>query len=308
MDQGMTAIPIPPQSIVDAHHHIWRQNDLAWLKGPMQPRIFGPYEPIRRDYPIQEYLADIAASNVEASVYCQTNWPQKGELTEVEWVDAEARRSHGWPQAMTAYCNLLGEDAPEMLAAEAKASKLVRGIRMQLHWHENPLYRFAPRPDLMHEKLFRKNLAKLQDHGWLFELQVFTRQMKDAAELIRAFPKIDFVLLHAGMLEDLSTAGRAAWREGMQRLAGLSNLYVKLSGLGTFIHRVDPAHIADIALPTIEMFGSARCVFGSNFPIEKLWSSYAELVNAYRGALAPLPEADQARVFSGTARRLYRLD
>ncbi len=48
--------------IVDAHHHIWRQNDLAWLKGPMQPRIFGPYEPIRRDYPIQEYLADIASS------------------------------------------------------------------------------------------------------------------------------------------------------------------------------------------------------------------------------------------------------
>jgi predicted TIM-barrel fold metal-dependent hydrolase len=210
-------------------------------------------------------------------------------------------------QGMTAYCNLLAEDAPEMLAAEAKASKLVRGIRMQLHWHENPLYRFAPRPDLMHERLFRKNLAKLQDHGWLFELQIFTSQMKDSEQMIKDFPGINFVLLHAGMLEDLTAGGRAAWREGMQRLAGLPNLYVKLSGLGTFIHRVDQAHIADIALPTIEMFGAERCVFGSNFPIEKLWSRYAELVTAYRGALAPLPEADQARVFSGTARRLYRL-
>jgi predicted TIM-barrel fold metal-dependent hydrolase len=302
MDQGMTATPI-----IDAHHHIWRQDDLAWLKGPMQPRIFGPYEPIRRDYPIAEYLSDLAGTGVEASVYCQTNWPPKGELTEVEWVDAEAKKSNGVLQGMTAYCNLLAEDAPDMLAAEAKASKLVRGIRMQLHWHENPLYRFAPRPDLMHEPLFRKNLAKLQDHGWLFELQVFTSQMKDAAELIKAFPKINFVLLHAGMLEDLSTAGRAAWREGMQRLAQLPNLYTKLSGLGTFIHRVDQAHIADIALPTIEMFGSQRCVFGSNFPIEKLWSSYAELVNAYRGALAPLSEADQARVLNGTARGLYGL-
>jgi len=294
--------------IVDAHHHIWRQDDLAWLKGPMQPRIFGPYEPIRRDYPIEEYLADVKSSGVVQSVYCQTNWPPKGELTEVAWVDAESKRSGGVLRAMTAYCNLLAEDAPEMLAAEAKASKLVRGIRMQLHWHENPLYRFAPRPDLMNDALFRRNLAKLQDHGWLFELQVFTSQMQDAAQLVRDFPGINFVLLHAGMLEDLSPAGRAAWRAGMQRLAQLPNLYVKLSGLGTFIHRVDQAHIADIALPTVELFGSGRCVFGSNFPIEKLWSSYAELANAYRGALAGLADADQARVFSGTARSLYRLE
>jgi predicted TIM-barrel fold metal-dependent hydrolase len=300
MDQGM--IPI-----IDAHHHIWRQDDLAWLKGPMQPRIFGPYEPIRRDYPIAEYLGDIAGTGVVGSVYCQTNWPPKGELTEVEWVDAEAKKSNGVLQGMTAYCNLLAEDAPDMLAAEAKASKLVRGIRMQLHWHENPLYRFAPRPDLMKELLFRKNLAKLQDHGWLFELQVFTSQMKDSEALIKDFPGINFVLLHAGMLEDTSASGRAAWREGMQRLAQLPNLYIKLSGLGTFIHRVDQAHIAEIALPTIEMFGAGRCVFGSNFPIEKLWSSYAALVNAYRGVLAGLPEAAQAEVFSDTARRLYRL-
>jgi len=293
--------------IIDAHHHIWRQNDLAWLKGPMQPRIFGPYEPIRRDYPIAEYLADLAGTGVVGSVYCQTNWPPKAELTEVEWVDAEAKKSNGVLQGMTAYCNLLAEDAPEMLAAEAKASKLVRGIRMQLHWHENPLYRFAPRPDLMRESLFRKNLAKLQDYGWLFELQVFTGQMKDSEALIKEFPGINFVLLHAGMLEDTSSTGRAAWREGMQRLALLPNLSIKLSGLGTFIHRVDQAHIADIALPTIEMFGAGRCVFGSNFPIEKLWSSYADLVKAYRGALAGLPSADQALVFSDTARRLYRL-
>jgi len=293
--------------IIDAHHHIWRQDDLAWLKGPMQPRIFGPYEPIRRDYPIAEFLADLAGTGVVGSVYCQTNWPPKGELTEVEWVDAEAKKSNGVLLGMTAYCNLLSEDAPEMLAAEAKASKLVRGIRMQLHWHENPLYRFATRPDLMKEPLFRKNLAKLQDYGWLFELQVFTSQMKDSEALIREFPGLNFVLLHAGMLEDTSPAGRAAWREGMQRLAQLPNLYIKLSGFGTFIHRVDQAHIAEIALPTIEMFGAGRCVFGSNFPIEKLWSRYADLVQAYRAALAGLPPADQAKVFSETARALYRL-
>ena len=60
--------------LVDTHHHIWRQADLPWLSGPMQPRIFGPYEPIRRDYPIQEYLGDLAGSGVTRSVYVQTNW------------------------------------------------------------------------------------------------------------------------------------------------------------------------------------------------------------------------------------------
>ena len=62
--------------IIDAHHHIWRQADLPWLQGPMVPRIFGPYEPIRRDYPIAEYLADIEGSGVEKSVYVQSNWAQ----------------------------------------------------------------------------------------------------------------------------------------------------------------------------------------------------------------------------------------
>ena len=63
-----------PTPIIDAHHHIWRQADLPWLVGPMLPRIFGPYEPIRRDYPIAEYLADIAGTGVVKSVYVQANW------------------------------------------------------------------------------------------------------------------------------------------------------------------------------------------------------------------------------------------
>jgi hypothetical protein len=63
------------------HFHIWRQADLPWLTGPMQPRIFGPYEPIRRDYPMAEYLADIAGTGVEKSVYVQANWPPTAPRT-----------------------------------------------------------------------------------------------------------------------------------------------------------------------------------------------------------------------------------
>jgi predicted TIM-barrel fold metal-dependent hydrolase len=62
---------------VDAHFHVWRQADLPWLMGPMQPRIFGPYEPIRRDYPMEEYLSDRAGTGVERAVYVQANWPTR---------------------------------------------------------------------------------------------------------------------------------------------------------------------------------------------------------------------------------------
>ena len=127
--------------IVDAHHHIWRQADLPWLQGPMVPRIFGPYEPIRRDYPIEEYLADISGAGVEKSVYVQTNWAKPGAVDEVAWVQATAE-AHGWPHAIVGYADLLDDNVGDTLKRQS-AFPLMRGVRMQLHWHENPQYRFA---------------------------------------------------------------------------------------------------------------------------------------------------------------------
>ena len=93
--QARRSFAEPPRKtlmpIVDAHHHIWRQADLPWLQGPMVPRIFGPYEPIRRDYPIEEFLADIAGSGVEKSVYVQTNWAKTGAVKRSR-MGAERRR------------------------------------------------------------------------------------------------------------------------------------------------------------------------------------------------------------------------
>ena len=98
----------------------------------------------------------------------------------------------------------------------------------------------------MNDADWRRGLALLADCGLLFELQIFASQMMDGAKLARAFPDIVFVLEHAGMLEDLSPQGRAAWRDGMKRLAGEHNIVSKLSGLGTFIHRNDAAHIGAV--------------------------------------------------------------
>jgi predicted TIM-barrel fold metal-dependent hydrolase len=291
--------------IVDAHHHIWRQADLPWLTGPMQPRIFGPYEPIRRDYPIREYLDDIAGSGVVQSVYVQTNWAKPDFERETEWV----QRTHdetGWPHAIVAYADMSVDDARPQLDRLARYP-LVRGVRMQLHWHENPMYRFAARAHLADDATIQRNVGRLADYGWAFDLQVFAPQMAGAARLADACPEVTFVLQHAGMLEDGSAEGRELWLADMKQLAAQPNVVSKLSGLGTFIHRNDERHIAAIVGDTVATFGADRCLFGSNFPIEKLWTDYRSLVEAYREAAEPLAESDRAAIFAGTARRVYRL-
>ncbi len=291
---------------VDAHHHIWRQNDLEWLKGPMVPRIFGPYEPIRRDYPITEYRADVEPMGIVKSVYVQTNWPLERVVDEVRWVQSVADET-GWPHAIVGSADLMDDGCAAVLAEQARVSPLMRGTRLQLHWHENPQYRYAPVPDRMNDPNFRRNLARVADYGWLFELQVFAGQMADAARLAADFPEIPFVLIHAGMLtaDDPATVGE--WREGMRRLAEQPNVNVKLSGLGTFLHRVDPAFISFVVGETVGLFGADRCVFGSNFPIEKLWTDFPALWAAHQQALAPFSPAERDAILRGTATRLYRL-
>lgn len=291
--------------MIDAHFHIWRQADLPWLMGPMQPRIFGPYEPIRRDYEIEEYLADAAGSGITGAVYVQANWAPARALDEVRFVAESAKRAE-FPVGIVAHADLLAEDIRPALDALAREPSM-RGVRMQLHWHENPLYRFASGPELARDPVLQRNVARLGDYGWSFDLQVFAGQMAGAAELAAACPKVTFVLQHAGMLEDLSEAGIAEWRSGMKLLARQPNVVSKLSGLGTFLRRNDPAHIAFILAETVAMFGASRCLFGSNFPIEKLWTSHADLIAAHRAAAASLPEAEQAQIFAGTARQTYKL-
>ncbi len=292
--------------IVDAHHHIWQRADLPWLDGPMQPRIFGPYEPIRRDYPISEYLADIAGCGVTRSVYVQANWAKDGFEDEVAYVQRAADQT-GYPQGIVGYADFLADDVRPQLDRLTKYRGM-RGLRMQLHWHENPQYRFAAKPDLARDPTLQRNVARLAEYGWSFDLQVFAEQMPGAAELAARSPKVIFILQHAGMLEDRSAAGWTRWRDGMRRLAACPNVVSKLSGLGTFIHSNDPGHIAAVVREAVEIFGPTRCLFGSNFPVEKLWTRYADLVAAYRRALEPLGEEAARAALHDTAARVYRLN
>jgi predicted TIM-barrel fold metal-dependent hydrolase len=291
--------------IVDAHHHIWRRADLPWLDGPPVPRIFGEYGPLRRDYPVEEYLADARPSGVARSVYVQTNWAAGREADEVAWVQSIADR-HGFPHAIVGFADLAAPSVAGTLDRLTTARGL-RGIRQQLHWHVDPAYRFAATPDAMERPAWRRGLGEVARRGLLFELQVFASQMAAGARLARDFPELTVVLLHAGMLEDPAAEGRARWRDGMRALAALPNVHVKLSGLGTFARRCATELWAPVIRETVELFGPARSMFGSNFPIEKMWTSYDELVRVTTECLDWLGPGDRRLVLHDTAARIYRI-
>lgn len=292
-------------NIVDAHHHLWLQSRLPWLQGPPVPRIFGPYEPLRRDYLVGDYLADAQTCGVRRSVFVQANAAPGAGADEAAWVAATALRT-GPVGAIVAFADLAAPDAPARLDALA-AIPGVRGIRQQLHWHENPAYRYAARPDAMLDPAWQRGLAHLDRHGLLFELQVFPGQFADALALVDRFPQIRFVLLHAGMPVDRSPEGWAFWRAGMERFAQRPHVDVKLSGLGTFARACELAAWEPVIAATVDAFGPERCMFGSNFPIEKLWTSYADLLAVFRRAIRRYTPGEQDWILGRTATRAYAL-
>jgi predicted TIM-barrel fold metal-dependent hydrolase len=292
-------------AIVDAHHHIWRLADLPWLSGPTVPRIFGEYGAIRRDYPIEEYLGEARRAGVVKSVYVQTNWPTERAVAEVAWVQSVADR-HDFPHAIVGFADLADPDVESTLD-KMSAFRGLRGVRQQLHWHTNPLYRFAARPDLMNDPAWRRGLDAVGRRRLVFELQIFAGQMADSVRLARDFPDITFVLMHAGMLEDRTGVGWARWRQGMRALAGCPNVVVKISGLGTFEHRCAVDLWRPVIEETLALFGAGRCMFGSNVPVEKLWATYAEVVAVVEQSLAGLDADERRAVWHDTAARVYRL-
>jgi predicted TIM-barrel fold metal-dependent hydrolase len=217
------------EPVIDAHHNIWRLDRTPWLqarrcRGSSVPRA------VAARLRIAEYMADIRDSGVVRSVFVQVNVAPGGEVDEV--AGAVGRRSRGLPARRDGLRRPVG--ARRRRRPRPRWRSRTRAVRQQIHWHENPLYRFAPCPDVMNDPAWRRGLREVERRGLLFELQVFAGQMADAAALVRDFPDTTFVLLHAGMLADRSEAGWALWRTGMAALAGCPNVAVKLSGLGTF--------------------------------------------------------------------------
>ena len=146
----------------------------------MQPRIFGPYEPIRRDYPIEEYLADLSGSGVTKSVYVQTNWASDRFEDETAWVQQTADE-HGWPHAIVSYADFSVDDVRPQLDRLAQISAGARRAHAVALAREPALSLCRARRTSAPIPTIRRNIARLADYGWSFDLQVFAPQMADAA-------------------------------------------------------------------------------------------------------------------------------
>jgi predicted TIM-barrel fold metal-dependent hydrolase len=257
--------------VIDTHHHIWLRKDVAWLADPPIPRMFGGYFGLRRDYPVEEWINDVVPQGVTKSVHVTANWGLARALDETRWLQSVADK-HGFPHGIVCNVDLASPDAEAALKAQKQFPNL-RGVRQMLYWDSDPVRQAAPRADYCNDPAFRRGFALLEKHGLNFELQVYAGQAAYAADLVKAFPNVRMILVHAGMLTDRSPAMIEQWRGALASIAAFPNVHVKLSGLGMYSLGITVPQVRQVIRDSIQIFGIERTIYGSNFPLEKLFAS-----------------------------------
>jgi predicted TIM-barrel fold metal-dependent hydrolase len=295
--------------VVDPHIHLWNLEKLRypWLVTPGRS-FMGEYGSLARTHEVAEFLADAAGVEVLKVVHIDAGHDPADPLAETRWLQslAHAPGNRGIPHGIVAYADLSSPDIGRLLAAHVEHPN-VRGIRQILNVHPDPLYDYVGR-HFVREPAWRKGFGLLREHGLSFDLQIYPAQMPEAAELARGHPDTAIILNHTGMFVDRSTvAGWRQWRDGMRRLASCQNVSAKISGLGMLDHRWTVESFRPLVLETIDAFGVGRCMFASNFPVDRLYGGYAALWQAFAAIVDGASEAEKAALFRDNAQRIYRI-
>ncbi len=283
-------------AIVDAHQHFWdpARNPYPWLTiAPLADFRYGDYAAIRRRYLPDDYRRDTAKHRVAATVHMEAEWDPADEVGETRWL-AELRRAHELPTVAVGHARLERDDAGEVLAAHA-GFDFVRGIRQK------------PAPGQMLDDAWRRGYALLERHRLSYDLQAPFAQLDEAADLARAFPRTQMVVNHTGLPVDRSDDGLRAWRGALARVAAEPNVAIKISGLGARDQTWPGESNRRVVRETIAVFGVARCMFASNFPVDGLCASYDTIVDGFRRFVADLPPAAQRALFHDNSIRIYRI-
>jgi predicted TIM-barrel fold metal-dependent hydrolase len=294
--------------VIDPHHHLWdlEHNPYPWLQTrPLAPRLEGDIEPIAKTYMLKDYLADVQNQNVVKSVHIECGWDPDDPVGETAWLQSVADQ-YGFPHGIVARAELDTPDIEKILGGHAQY-KNARGIRHIVCWHRDPVKSYVQRPDLLTDPQWRRGFRFLRRFGFSFDLQLYPSQMADAAGLAQAHPETLIILDHAGMPVDRDETGIRTWRQGMRALAALPNVVSKISGLGAFDWRWSADSIRPFVLETIEIFGVSRCMFASNFPVDKLYSDFDSLYAAFHSITAGFSAAEKQMLFHDNAIRYYRL-
>ncbi len=294
--------------IVDAHHHLWdlETNSYPWLVAPPSDHVIGDLRPLGKSYTIDDFKAEIGGHNVVKSVHIECHMYPDDPVEETKWLSGVARE-HGYPHAFVVHVPLQRPDAQQMLERHLEYAN-VRSVRHMLLWHPDPKKTFFE-SDLIRSHDWRRGFALLKRYGLSFDLAVYPNQMEDAAELARRHPDLPIVQLHAGMPIDSDPEGWQRWRAGMKLMAACDNVWVKVSGWGMIDNqwRGDAARLAPLVHETLEMFGTDRAMFASNFPVDRLYSDYASIWRAFDALTRSFSEAERHRLFHANAEQFYRI-
>ena len=273
--------------MIDAHMHLWDPDrwDYPWLDEV--PSLRRPYLP-----------ADVEVPSPDAVVFVEAGGGGGDPLAEVAWVEELAA---GWPAlaGIVAHAPLeRGADADTHVARLA-ARPLVKGVRRNLQ-DEADGFALTDR--------FTAGVRLLADRGLVADLCVRERQLAEVTQLVRAVPEVTFVLDHLGK-PGIRSGRWQPWADDLARLADQPNVVAKLSGLAT---EADPAawtagQLAPYLEHALAVFGPQRCMFGGDWPVSTLATSYADWYDVVTGVLAGHPPADRALVLGGVAARVYRL-
>ena len=292
-------------SHVDAHHHVWcpesRSPDLGygWLRDIGAPKPFGDPTPIQRDYLWPEYLAETPEPPA-ASIHVQADNAVDG-LAEARWA-AETARAAGHIFGIVARMDLAAADVVDRLAALAALPE-ARGVRQIVARDAGrPSLSFAP-SDLLTSTDWRRGLAALARTDLSFDLQLYAHQVDAALAALAPHPELAVIVDHAASPVDGPTP---RWRDATATLAARPRTWIKLSGWGMFDADWTAETVAPMVAHLLDMFGSDRVMFGSNYPVEKLARRYSEVLADTRSAIL-MAEGDVEAVVAKTARVAYRL-
>lgn len=312
----------PSLPVIDPHHHIWLKQNNDYLASDLQ-RDLGSGHNI------------LATVFVECTTAYRANGPtQMKPIGETEFVIRTLPVGSSltrFAAGIVGRADLsLGERVRPVLEAQiAAADGRFRGIRRPLRWDPEGIGLFGKpfQQSLALDPQFRRGIAQLEPLGLSFDGWMFHHQLHEFADLADRFPNTLMILNHAGGPLGVGRyAGRRAqvfkeWRGAMADLARRPNVFVKIGGLGMlyfgfdFHCRGNPPRSPELAaawkpyvLECIALFGPQRCMFESNFPVDKQSCSYRSLWNAFKIITIGFSDAERTALFSETATNAYQLD
>jgi predicted TIM-barrel fold metal-dependent hydrolase len=294
--------------IVDAHQHFWdlERNYYPWLcdRDPI-PFRYGDYGAIRKSYLAPDYLSDAGENRPTMTVHVEAEWDPRDPVGETRWLE-DVTAIHGLPTACVAQAWLDRDDVAAVLAAQA-ARPLVRGIRHKPRSTTRPDAAERGAHGSMDDPRWRQGFALLERHGLSFDLQTPWWHLDAAADLAREFPNTPIIINHTGLPTDRSEQGLAGWRKAMDVAAQLANVFLKISGLGQAGKPWTLAENGPIIRDAIAIFGVQRCMFASNYPVDKLCAPFETIFAGFRAAVSGRPISDQRKLFGENAVQIYRL-